>query len=356
MKPAVIRAGILAVAVIAALAPVPSAVVERTYSSAVYPALQHQLTGFSNLWAVALFDVLLLGTVIGLPLWWGLRLRRAPPERRRRTLGRLAVDTLVVAACFYLAFLATWGLNYRREPLNRRVDFDQQRVSHDRLIALAERSARELNRLYPERATVEPSMGEVAIALAPAFDRAQRMLASSRPAIPARPKRSLLQPYFVWSAIDGMANPFFLETLVNHQVLPAERPALLAHEWAHLAGYAEESEASFVGWITCLWGDGYAQYSGWLYLYREVMAQLPPVERRRLQGMLEPGPLADRQAIARRFERSSPAVTRAARTAYDGFLKANRVEAGIHSYDGVVALILGTTFDDKWKLQSSPVP
>ena len=58
--------------------------------------------------------------------------------------------------------------------------------------------------------------------------------------------------YFRWAAIDGMTDPFFLEVIVNPDVLPVERPFVLAHEWAHLAGYADESEANFVAWLTCV--------------------------------------------------------------------------------------------------------
>ena len=35
----------------------------------------------------------------------------------------------------------------------------------------------------------------------------------------------------------------------------AERPFVIAHEWAHLAGYADESEANFVAWLTCRRAD-----------------------------------------------------------------------------------------------------
>ena len=52
-----------------------------------------------------------------------------------------------------------------------------------------------------------------------------------------------------------MTDPFFLEVIVNPDVLPIERPFVVAHEWAHLAGYADESEANFVAWLTCAHGD-----------------------------------------------------------------------------------------------------
>ena len=56
-----------------------------------------------------------------------------------------------------------------------------------------------------------------------------------------------------------MINPFGLEVLVNPDLPLSERPFVAAHEWAHLAGYADESEASFVGWLTCMRADAAAR-------------------------------------------------------------------------------------------------
>ncbi len=71
---------------------------------------------------------------------------------------------------------------------------------------------------------------------------------------PGRPKRTLFDFYFTRVSIDGMTGPFFLETLANGTLLPFERAATVAHEWSHLAGYADESEANFVGWLVCMRG------------------------------------------------------------------------------------------------------
>ena len=46
-----------------------------------------------------------------------------------------------------------------------------------------------------------------------------------------------------------MTDPFLLETLLAPDLLDVERPFVIAHEWAHLAGYADESEANFVAWL-----------------------------------------------------------------------------------------------------------
>jgi hypothetical protein len=70
---------------------------------------------------------------------------------------------------------------------------------------------------------------------------------------------------------------------------------------------------------------------------------LPRDVRRSLSAELEEGPRQDLEAAARRYARAAPVVTRVARETYDAYLRANRVEEGIESYDGVVRLILGTS-------------
>jgi hypothetical protein len=117
---------------------------------------------------------------------------------------------------------------------------------------------------------------------------------------------------------------------------------VIAHEWGHLAGYADESEASYVGWLACQRSDAAAQYSAWLGLLGSLQ---PFLSRSHSLRDLEPGPLSDLAAIRYRYERTSPIVRAAARETYDGYLRANRVEAGVASYDLVVQLILGTELD-----------
>ena len=205
-------------------------------------------------------------------------------------------------------------------------------------------TADRLNALYaalPKAAW--PELDALPDRLGPAFERVQRQLGSSRAAVVVAPKATLLAPYFRWAGIDGMISPFTLEILVNEAVLPFERPYVVAHEWAHLAGYAAESEASFVGWLTCLAGDDASRYSAWLYLLPRVVRHLDEEGRGWVWGRLAAGPAADLRAVALRLRAAVPVVQRNANRVYDRYLRANRVEAGIASYGEVVDLVLGTT-------------
>jgi hypothetical protein len=211
-------------------------------------------------------------------------------------------------------------------------------------VQFARAAVEQANALQPSAAAVNTDDRSLAEAL---YDVQQR-LGVERRARPIPPNRSLLELYFREAAIDGMTDPFFLEIIVNPDVLPSERPFVLAHEWAHLAGYADESEANFVAWLTCIRASAGARYSGWLSAYQHVSSGLPPQDRRALAGALSSTVKADLAAERARFDRSSERVRVAARGAYDTYLRANRVDQGIASYNAVVRLMLGVAFDGQW--------
>jgi hypothetical protein len=338
---------VLAAAAVMALAPLPRGMVERVYARGVYPLIQPPLTSLTNRTPFAWFDGMLLTVAGSIMALWIVRLRRRRGGVVPTVVG-LSVDTAAIAAVLYLWFLAAWGLNYRREPLRAELDFREDRITHESLRELGLRNVESLNALHAgAHALGWLEFRDLPGALEPAFRRAQEDLAMSWRARPGLPKRSLFDFYFMRVSVDGMTAPFFLETLANQSLLPFERPATVAHEWSHLAGYADESEANFLGWLVCMRGSAADRYSGWLSLYFTVMGSLPSADRDDLSRALEAGPRRDLQAIRDRIQRHAvPIASRTGYALYDRYLKANRVEAGIRSYAEVVRLLLGTKFNE----------
>jgi hypothetical protein len=329
--------------------PTPPNVVERLYSTAAYLALQTRLTPTSNLVPFALIDALVMIVAGG---WIAALLRdvrRGVRGRSVRLAANLAVRSVVLTSALYLAFLLVWGLNYRRVPLTDKLQFDAARVSPGAARLLAADAVDRINALYDRAHAADGAAGDIDPQLAAAFARVQHDLGALRPAHPGRPKHTLLDFYLRRAAVAGMTDPYFLETLVTADLLPFERPFVVAHEWSHLAGYANEGEANFVGWLTCLGGGEADQYSGWLFMYDELVRTLRPADRAELADRLAPGPRADRRARDERIRRHvSPRVSAAGWRVYDQYLKANRVEAGAASYATVVRLVLGTRFGPEW--------
>jgi len=332
---------LIALALAAFLVPLPAESVERFYSSSLFPVIQSVFTSASNRTAVAWFDIFVVfASVVTL----GLCVVDITKRRALHAAGRIAVRLVTLGAVVSLLFFALWGLNYRRLPLRERLPFDSSRITPDGALALGRETAQQLGNFYdPAHREGWPAPGEVSPTLARSFSRTSAALGLPGGVVPGRPKRSLFDLYFRRAGVSGMTDPFFLETLVASDLLPFERPAVVAHEWAHLAGITDEGEANFVGWLTCVRGTTPEQYSGWLLLYSEVISALPADAAREVGSHLAPGPRADLRALRERYEREvNTRVSTAGWQVYDRYLKANRVEAGTQSYAEVVRLILGT--------------
>jgi hypothetical protein len=337
-------------ALVLALAPLPAGFVERWFSGGAYPVIQRAVTSATNVVPIAVFDFLLVAALVATFVVLGRGIRDAWKSRRPTPFFVALGHVAAAAAIVYLVFLGGWGFNYRRIPMSERLNVARGAPSPDDVLQLGLRAVAEMNGLYQPAHNVRSTGDELGdAALRRAFTEVQQSLGDAAPAVPGRLKRTILGTYFRWVGVDGMINPFGLEVLANPDLLPFERPFVAAHEWAHLAGYAHEAEANFVGWLTALRADARAQYSAWLFLYWQISGEVGEQERARLAAALEPGPRRDVEAIVARLRRGRwPVLQRAGWAAYDQYLKANRVDEGIRSYGEVITLILRARFDDGW--------
>lgn len=348
-----IRLAAIVLALAAAWAPVPASWVETAYSRRAYLAWQRHLTSWSNAVPLAVTDLLgvaalAVAAVIVFRTWreW----RRASAVRS--ALGA-CLSAATAGAIVYLVFLASWGLNYRRVPLSARLDFARGRVTAAAASELARAVVGRLNALNaPVHQAGFPAWEDLPSTLGPSFAAVQRQLADVRPAVPGIPKWSVLTFYFERAGVSGMTDPFALEVVVDRALLPVERAFVAAHEWAHLAGYASEDEANFVGWVVCLQGPPDAEYSGDLVLLMHLLAAVPDSERPALFRSLDEGPREDIAAIRRRASLGWPWLQRPAWWLYDRYLRANRVEKGVQSYGAALELMLGTRFRDGWQIEA----
>jgi hypothetical protein len=342
-------AALAAAAAVVALAPVPTTAIDRWYSGWFFPAVQPVVTSAFNTVPLALFDVALLAGIASVG-WLLASVARARAGTRLRRAGQSVLAATILCAAVYLWFAVLWGLNYRRTPLEARFARTAARAESTAVIALGTRAVAQANALH-DRAHAEGwTQSEWRdTTLRAAFADTLRALGHASPVEPGRLKHSILGPYFRWTGVDGMVSPFTLEVLANPDLLPFERPFVAAHEWSHLAGYADEAEASFVGWVTCVRGGLPAQYSGWLFLLWQVRAEVPPADRDALDKALDSGPREDVAAVVARLRRgTSPQLRRVSWAAYDQYLKANRVDEGVRSYSRVLDLLVTARFSDDW--------
>lgn len=337
-------AALLAIA--AFVVPLPARFVDQFYSRQAFHWWQAGVTSLSNLAPFALVDLFIVG-VTALVIWRAMRLwSRARQESVAGALWEGARRIVRAVAVAGLLFLLMWGLNYRRVPLDETVPPARQ-VSVEELRAVISDAGALGARLRPAPAADYPSFEDVTGWLHEPMNDALARLSRPRLATTGRPKYSLLlTPFFTWAGVDGMIDPFALETIVHPDLLPFERPFALAHEWAHLAGTADEADASAVGWLACMRGRPELAYSAALYLVIEGGSALPRPVWAEVSRRLDPGIRTDLEAISQRLARRRPAVQRAAFRVYDRYLRANHVDDGVKSYSRALSLILSPPLRD----------
>jgi len=332
-----------ALAAVMFLAPLPAWMVDEFYSRDFYPWLQNGLTAFSNLFPVAMLDVLIVLACLALMFRMAMLIVLARHVTAGAAVWQAIRRLIRAAAVVSVVFLLTWGCNYRRVPLETSLTGGARAMPP---AAVLEAAVLDANRLAASlrpalQGTPRRTFDDVAAALHGPMNAALARLNLEPLRRAGRPKFSvILTPFFTWAGVNGMVDPFMLESLLYPGLLSFERPFVLAHEWAHLAGQADEAEASAVGWLACLNGPPFAAYSASLYLVMEGAAALPPDGRRRVITALDPGVRADIRAIAKRAEAEKPQVQYAASRVYDHYLRANNVADGAASYSRALSLIL----------------
>lgn len=326
-------------------APWPSWFIEYAYSRALYPHIQRVMTALSNRTPWAVMDVLLVGGAVYVA-WLLVRAVAAVRERGVvSALWELLRRVLRTSAVIALVFLIVWGLNYRRVPLELVLrGGNQVTVSASEIQALAEQAVVGSRVTRPAEPGGPTPGGDgfpaLAARLAGPFQQALQQLGYPVTTVVGRPKVSrFLTPFFTAAGVTGMVNPLVLESIVHPELLPFERPMVLAHEWAHLAGVADEADASAVAWLACTLAGGDLAYSAHVFVVIEASAALPGPAWRGLRARLDPGVVSDLQALAHRLTKQQPVVRDTAFKVYDGYLKSNSVADGVRSYSRVLRVL-----------------
>jgi hypothetical protein len=339
----VLEAGIVLAALAAAtgvLTPA-RATVERAYSTGSYPAIDRVVRAVTDRIPFSFGDALFLAVLAALAAGLAATLARAIATRGFAPLVTFGRRTLVALALVYLWFLGSWGWNYLRVPVVDKLALHPERTNEVAVTALANRTARELNRYADAAHRAHYDDATTAAKLQPSFDAVTRRL-GNRTLFSAPPVKPTIFDFFMKaSGTHGFTDPWTHEINLDRATFEFERPAAFAHEWGHIAGFADESEANYVSVLaSTLSDDPLLRYSGWLLVWFNLPSDVHVTER------LAPQVSADIEALRKRnAAQVKPAVARAQQTAYGQYLRANHVKAGYDSYHLFVRLLTAADYD-----------
>lgn len=163
------------------------------------------------------------------------------PPRPSDLLGALVI--LAIA-------MLTYGLNFLRSRLMTRMRIVPEDIHRDRELQYA---IERLNELSPSK---ELSFQEKNDLINLALDQFVLRTESYHVPHAQKTKFSTFSKHLLRRRIGGLMCPFFQEIIVSSELFPED----IAHEKAHLVGYARESEAQFVGFASMLHSTEPIQY------------------------------------------------------------------------------------------------
>ncbi|MBM4390773.1 MAG: DUF3810 domain-containing protein [Deltaproteobacteria bacterium] len=312
---------------------VPSAVVEQAFARGLSPALARAIGTVTGWFPLSVAELGVLALCLSARWWW----RRGWAIACTLSLG-------------YAAFVALWGLNYRREPIGAALGLEPRDSTVDELRALVDDFVARMNlarEAVPEREGVATLSGDFADAAARAQDTYRRA-GVERPWLAgdyAPVKPLLLSPAASAGGLAGVYIPFTAEPHLSTSALPFTLPFNACHEMAHQRGVAREDEANFVAFLVARdHGDPdfrYSAYAGVLSHLLGALAQVDPDSARAARDALSPRVRADREAYKAWWDAHRVDwLWSASAAANHAYLRSNGVPDGVASYGRVVDLLL----------------
>lgn len=319
--------------------------VDSLYSKGVYPPMARAVSYVFGLvpWAAAEIVYVVL---FGLAVIVAAKRSRIGGSKKRRA-GAFVLAFLSFAGWVLVVQLGLYGFNYARSgpekvfglhlvdparaeeiiaDVGKRVDDLRSRLQEDRAgVVVTDRNLKSLDQ------DLDLAQGKV-------------LQSVKLPAI-ANGRTKPLFISFVWRRyFTGVFSPVTFEPTITTPGYPAIFPSTVAHERAHLSGFAGEDEASFIGILTT-WSSNRpdVRYAGWLDLYLEFG-----------QGTKDrtPGVQRDHAAIAEYFRRTTGPESKVVTKAQDLALKGVGETQGVKSYRRVAALAL--SWIDRYGMPPDP--
>jgi hypothetical protein len=270
-------------------------------------------------------------------------------------LGKKLQHLIRVLLWLYIWFNLTWGLNYSRLGIAYQLQLHRLEYNKRDITQLTGQLIQKLNecrRQLKDSVLPQPPLPSIfteAIRCYQSVAKENPFLTYRNPSV----KASLYSSLGNYFGFTGYYNPFTGEAQVRSDVPKVLLPFIVCHEMAHQLGYASESEANFVGYLAASSSsDVYFRYSVYMDLFsyaqgEEIRMYLMDNDTTGLKATLSQNRNTldtlvknDRREIREFFYKRENKISPVISGIYDQYLKMNKQEAGIKSYDEVIGWVL----------------
>lgn len=261
----------------------------------------------------------------------------------------LTVGVLKTSTLFLFIFNLCWGFNNYRTPLHQKMKLETTYSLQDleHLTVLLTHRALQLQ----EQLTQNPAQ-KVIVANEPMHFYAQALkgyqntsLIFQLPLSTLSPvKSSLFSIPLTQMGFSGYFNPFTHEAQINSNIPVLSMPVTIAHEMAHKAGIASESEANFIAFMVMYHQEHIAyQYAATLYALRYCLKQwelIDPQKSEEFRAGVSLGIRTNLEETDAFWREHKNITTSAFKIIYGNFLKLNHQKEGMKSYNRFVDILI----------------
>lgn len=329
--------------------------VERYYSSTIYPYIGMSLGSINSLLPISIAEIALILLVLGaLTL---VILCIIQPKIFLNNINNIFHISIRFLAISYILFYFLWGFNYFREDYIDLANMNGERGRLEDLIDLTEEIIQNLN--YTRISLKEDNNGVFHLdedfrelsELAQYGFKNYTVGSINLDGNYGQAKPVLLSKYMGYTGIMGIYIPFTAEPNVNKDIPPQSMLSTITHEMAHQRGFAKEEEANFIAYKANINNpDIRFKYSGY-YLAMQYLLNEIYIEDKdtyfSLYSKLSDAVIRDMD-YSREYWKSKEGKTEEVVTNMnDNYLKANNQAEGVRSYNAVVRLLLAEYMGNK---------
>ncbi len=250
----------------------------------------------------------------------------------------------------YFCFNLFWGLNYHRDPLQKSMGMKMPTYNIDALSILSEKLLIKTQEIHFKLTRNDTIPVKTILSQQELLDRTvigYNELSKIHPQFKysqPKVKKSLFSLPMSFMGFGGYLNPLTGESQVNYNLLPFTMPSTASHEVAHQIGYANESEANFIGYLAAINNtDSLFQYSGYVMALRYCLNEIYRSDKdlfHEINNRLPIGVRKNIEANRTNWKKYDNPLEPYFKRIYDLFLKANNQKHGIKSYGRMVSLLM----------------
>ncbi len=320
--------------------------IERYYSTGIYLWLAQFFRVLFGWLPFSIGDILYTAAGFYLLVRIVVNIRALILKRITKLLFiKSAVRTLLIASLVYICFNLFWGLNYNRLGIAYQLNItpaEHTKADLQKITTLL------IKRVNDSRKKLDsniryPSFSEIFRKSNIAYQFAEKrfpFLHYGNRSI----KKSLYGRGGNYLGFFGYYNPFTGESQLNLTQPRFLLPYVTCHEMAHQLGYASESEANFVGYLSAISSpDILFHYSVYFELFNYANHELfirDSITAKANYKLLDTLVKVDFKALKAFHKKYKNPFAPIIQSFYDQYLKVNQQDKGIESYNYVVGLLI----------------